>query len=142
MLYLFVKSLHLIFVIALMGGLLIYPRYKLHQMKSAPGEELFETMKEASDRLRRIILNPSLILVWVFGIAMVAMNNSLLSMGWLHAKIFLVLVLSGLHGAYISMGRKIDRGEASVSVKKLKLLNELPFVLLIGIVLLVIMKPF
>ena len=54
MLYLWIKALHIIFVIALMGGLLIYPRYKLHQIKSKPGDELFETMRDASNRLRRI----------------------------------------------------------------------------------------
>lgn len=142
MLYLFIKSLHLIFVIALMGGLLLYPRYKLHQMKSQPGEDLFETMKSASNRLRRIILNPALILVWVLGITMLVMNTSLLTMGWIHAKLAFVLALSGLHGYYISMGKKIDKGDANISAGTLKRLNEVPFALMIVIVLLVIMKPF
>ena len=70
MAYLWIKALHVIFVIALMGGLLIYPRYKIHQLSSQPGEPLFETMKDASNKLRKIILNPSLVLVWVFGTLM------------------------------------------------------------------------
>ncbi|MDX1293960.1 MAG: CopD family protein, partial [Hyphomonas sp.] len=69
MLYLWVKAAHVVFVIALMGSLLVYPRYKIHQLSSKPGEDLFETMKDASNRLRKIILNPSLILVWIFGLA-------------------------------------------------------------------------
>ena len=141
-LYLWVKAFHIIFVIALMAGLLIYPRYKLHQLKSKPGDELFETMKEASDRLRRIILNPSLVIVWVLGITMIVLNQSLLSVGWMHTKLLLVLILSGLHGYFIGMGKKIDRGDVAPSAKTLKMLNEVPFVIMIAVVLLAVLKPF
>ena len=79
-LYIWVKAFHIIFVVALMAGLLIYPRYKLHQLSSKPGDELFETMKEASNRLRKIILNPALIIVWVLGITMLVMNQTRVSL--------------------------------------------------------------
>ncbi len=141
-LYLWVKAFHIIFVIALMGGLLIYPRYKLHQLKAQPGDILFETMKEASDRLRKIILNPALILVWALGIAMVVLNQDLLSQGWMHAKFGLVLALSGLHGYFIGIGKKIDRGDVAPNQKTMKMLNEVPFLIMIAIVLLVVLKPF
>lgn len=141
-LYLWVQAFHIIFVIALMAGLLIYPRYKLHQIKSQPGEPLFETMKDASNRLRRIILNPSLLIVWGLGITMLVMNQSLLSMGWMHTKLFLVLILSGLHGYFISLGKKIDRGEVAATTKTLKMLNEVPFLIMIFVVLLAVLKPF
>lgn len=141
MLYLWVKAFHLVFVIAWMAGLLILPRYKLHQLNSAPGEPLFETMKSASGKLRKIILTPGIILVWVLGITLLVLNPALMSSGWLHVKLLLVLVLSGLHGYFVALGKKIDQGEA-VSAKRLKLLNELPFVLMIVIVILVIVKPF
>lgn len=141
-LYLWVKALHIIFVIALMAGLLIYPRYKLHQLKSEPGQDLFETMKDASHRLRRIILNPALILVWILGLSMLALNQSLLSQGWMHTKLLLVLILSGLHGYFISIGKKIDRGDAAPTPGTLKMLNEVPFIIMIGVVLLAILKPF
>jgi len=140
-LYLWIKALHIIFVIALMAGLLIYPRYKLHQLKSAPGETLFETMQEASNLLRKIILNPALILVWAFGLTMLYLNPSLLSQGWMHTKLLLVLILSGLHGYFISIGKKIDRGDGAPSVKTLKMLNEAPFVIMIVVVLLAVLKP-
>lgn len=142
MAYLWVKALHVIFVIALMGGLLIYPRYKIHQLSSQPGEPLFETMKDASNKLRKIILNPSLILVWVFGITMLVMNQSLLSQPWMHVKLLLVLILSGIHGYYIGIGKMIDRGVATVSAKRLRMLNEAPFILMIGVVIMVIVRPF
>ena len=141
-LYLWVQAFHIIFVIALMAALLIYPRYKLHQIKSQPGEQLFETMKDASNRLRRIILNPSLVIVWGLGITMLVMNQSLLSMGWMHTKLLLVLILSGLHGYFISLGKKIDRGEVAATTKTLKMLNEVPFIIMIFVVLLAVIKPF
>lgn len=142
MLYLWVKALHVIFVIALMGGLLVYPRYKIHQLSSKPGDELFETMKDASNRLRKIILNPSLILVWVLGITMLVMNQSLLSQPWMHVKLLLVLILSGIHGYFIGVGKKIDRGTATITAKRLRMMNEVPFLLMIGIVIMVIVRPF
>lgn len=141
-LYLWVQAAHIIFVIALMAGLLIYPRYKLHQLSSKSGDELFETMKDASNRLRKIILNPALILVWVLGLTMLYLNQSLLSQGWMHTKLVLVLILSGLHGYFISMGKKIDRGDVAPTSKTLKMLNEVPFLIMIGVVILAVGKPF
>ena len=141
-LYLWVKAFHIIFVVALMAGLLIYPRYKLHQLSSKPGDELFETMKDASNRLRKIILNPALIIVWVLGITMLVMNQSLLTVGWMHVKLLLVLVLSGLHGYFISIGKKIDRGDVAPTAKTMKMLNEVPFLIMIGVVILAVVKPF
>lgn len=139
--YIWIKAFHIIFVIALMAGLLIYPRYKMHQLSSQPGDPLFETMKEASNKLRLIILNPSLILVWILGLTMLYLNQGLLSQGWIHIKLALVLGLSALHGYYIGMGKKVDRGTAKITPKKLKMLNELPFLIAIGVVILAVVKP-
>lgn len=141
MLYLWIKALHLIFVIAFMAGMLVLPRYKLHQLSAQPGEPLFETMKSAAAKLRHIILTPSIILVWVFGITMIVMNPSLLQQGWFHVKLLFVVVLTGLHGYFVSLGKKVDKGDP-VSARALKMMNELPFVLLIVVVIMVIVRPF
>ncbi|MEL7064304.1 MAG: CopD family protein [Bacteroidota bacterium] len=141
-LYLWVQATHIIFVVALIAGLLIYPRYKLHQIKAEPGDLLFETMKDASNRLRRIILNPSLILVWGLGLTMLYLNPSLLSQGWMHVKLLLVILLSGLHGYFISIGKKIDRGDTTPKAKTMKMLNEVPFIIMAVVVLLAVVKPF
>lgn len=142
--YFWLKAVHLIFMVAWIAGLLIYPRYKLHQIKAEPGEPLFETMKEASGRLRKIILTPSILIVWAAGLAMIALNTSLLTgpgSGWLHVKILLLLGISGLHGYFIAMGKKIDAGNAPSS-KMLKMLNEVPFVLMALVILLAVLRPF
>lgn len=140
--YLWVKSAHIVFVIALMASLLVYPRYKVHQLSSRPGEPLFETMKDAADRLRRIILNPSLILVWIFGIWMLILNPDLLSQGWMHVKLVLVLVITGLHGYFIRLGKKVDKVTGTVQARTLRMMNEVPFILMIGVVIMVIVRPF
>jgi len=142
MLYLSVKAAHIIFVIALMAGLLIYPRYKIHQLSSTPGEPLFDTMQDASARLKRIILTPSLIIVWLLGLAMLWLNPGLLSQGWMHAKLLLVILLSGLYGYFSVLGKRVDQVTGTVQAKRLRLLNEAPFILMIGVVILAILKPF
>ena len=81
-------------------------------------------------------------LVWVFGITMLVMNQGLLSQPWMHVKLLLVLILSGMHGYYIGIGKKIDRGVTTVTARRLRMLNEVPFILMIGVVVMVIVRPF
>ena len=126
-----------------MSGLLIYPRYKIHQMSSEPGDALFDTLSDASNRLRRIILTPSMLLVWVFGISLIVANPALLSAGWLYAKLALVLVMTGIHGYFVALGKKIDAGvKDGPENRQMRMLNEVPFLLMIVIVLLVVIRPF
>jgi len=144
--YPWIKAAHLVFVIALMAGMLVYPRYKIHQLSSRPGEPLFETMKDASSRLKRIILNPSLILVWVLGVLLVYLDwqrgGRILLEPWFHTKLVLVLGISGLHGYFIGLGKKVDAVTGTVEARRLRMMNEVPFLLMIGAVILVIVKPF
>ena len=142
MLYSWMKALHIIFVIALMASLLIYPRYKIHQLSSQPGEPLFEAMKKASNQLRLIIMNPSLIIVWLLGLTMLWLNPALLQMPWMHVKLTLVVILSALHGWFISIGKKVDKGGEGMSAKRLRMLNEVPFLLMIIIVIMAGVEPF
>jgi len=140
--YFWLKAGHIIFIVAWIAALLVYPRYKIHQMASKPGEPLFDTMSEASERLRRVVMTPSMLAVWVFGISLAVKNASVFSFNWIWVKLVLVLLLSGLHGFYVKTGKAIDNGDSSISVKNLKLANELPFVILIAIVVLAVVKPF
>ncbi len=142
MAYLVVKSLHIVFVVAWMAGLLIYFRYKLHQMASIEGESLFETMRSASHRLRRVILTPSLIAVWLFGLIMVVLNPLLLTEWWMISKLILVLALSGIHGWMIGVGRSVDLGKPKLSTARMKLFNEVPFIFMVVVVFLAVLKPF
>lgn len=142
MLYLWVKAFHLVFVVAWMAGLVMYPRLKIYQLNDSQGGKLFEMMSEASIRLRKIIMTPSLIAVWALGLLMVALNPSIATGGWFITKLVLVLVITGFHGWFTALGKKIDAGTHSMSEKQLRMLNEVPFVAMIGVVILVIVKPF
>ncbi len=137
------RALHIISVIALMAGLLMLPRLYAYQMGSEPGGELEKKMIEASSKLRTIIVNPALILTWVFGIAILATSNWIqFQMGWFHAKLALVLVLSGLHGYYSIEGKRLAKGERRRSEKFWRMMNEVPFLIAIAVVILAVVEPF
>ena len=142
-LYPWVKSIHLVFVIAWMAGMLMYPRLKIYQLQSSPGEQQFETMKNAADRLRKIILSPSITVAWILGIALVWMTDwAYLTQGWFHVKLLFALMISAFHGIFISVGKKIDAGSHDISEKRLRMMNEIPFIAMIIIIVMVIVKPF
>ena len=140
--YLWTKGLHIVFVIAWMAGLLMAPRLRIYQLGSAPGDPLFEQMRQASARLKKIILTPSMIIVWVLGLTMVWLNPGLLAAGWFHVKLLLVVLLSGAHGWFSVIGRQVDSGTSTVPEKRLRLFNEVPFLLMIPVVFLAVLKPF
>ena len=144
-LFLLFKSLHIVSVIVWMAGILMYPRLKIYQLNDAPGGKLFEEMKLAGVRMRKIIMTPAMIGTWLFGLLTVAALPATVSAGgpvWFPLKFLIVIVLSGFHGWFVAQGKKIDAGNAQVTAKKLRLLNEVPAVGMIIIVFLVIFKPF
>ncbi len=141
MLYLWLKSAHLIFVIFWMAGLFMMPRFFVYHQESAVGSDEDAKWIEREGRLRRIILNPSLVIVWLVGLAL-AYNIGAFSQGWFHAKLLMVLALSGYHGWMISYGKKLAKGERTMSGKALRLTNEVPGIAAAIIIILAIIKPF
>ncbi|MGB3318394.1 MAG: CopD family protein [Sphingopyxis granuli] len=137
---LWMKAAHVIFVIFLMAGLFMMPRFFIYHHQCAVGSEEDRKWIEREDRLRRIILNPSIILVWVFGL-LLAFNGGYWSEGWFHGKLLLVLLLSGYHGWLVGYFKKLRRGERPLSEKRLRLLNEVPGIAAAIIVVLVIVRP-
>ena len=144
-LYPLFKTLHIISVIVWMAGILMYPRLKIYQLNDEPGGKLFEEMKLAGGRMRKIIMTPAMIGTWFFGLLTVVALPSVISAGgpaWFPLKFLIVIVLSGFHGWFVAQGKKIDAGAPQVTAKKLRLLNEVPAIGMIIIVFLVIFKPF
>lgn len=138
---LWVKAAHVIFVIFLMAGLFMMPRFFVYHHQCAVGSDEDRKWIEREDRLRKIILNPSLVIVWVLGL-MLAFNGGYWSQGWFHAKLLLVLLLSGYHGWTIGYFKKLKRGERPLSEKRLRMLNEVPGVAAAIIVILAVVRPF
>ncbi|WP_414893028.1 CopD family protein [Sphingopyxis sp. H115] len=137
---LWVKAAHIIFVIFLMAGLFMMPRFFVYHHQAPVGSEEDRKWIEREDRLRRIILNPSLVIVWIFGL-MLAFNGDYWREGWFIAKLLLVIALSGYHGWMISYFKKLKRGERPLSEKQLRLLNEVPGIAAAIIVILVVVRP-
>ena len=141
MIYVWLKAGHIIFVIFWMAGLFMLPRYLVYHQEAAPGSPEAALWVERERRLLKIILLPSIIAVWAFGIALATVTNAW-SEGWLSAKLVLVLALSGYHGWLSVYARKLARGERPLESRTLRLLNEVPGVLLLAIVILAVVKPF
>ncbi len=140
--YLWVKAFHLIAMIAWMASLLMYPRYKMHQAKSQPGEPLFETMKDASVLLRRIIMIPSMAATWILGVTLIVLNPGVFQLKFMWVKLLLVIGVTVLHIYFSKAGRALDESGEAGAVAKFRVLNEMPFIALIIIVILVVVKPF
>jgi putative membrane protein len=140
-LYIWLKSAHLIFVIFWMAGLFMLPRFFVYHQESDAGSDESVRWIDREARLIKIILNPSIILVWILGLVL-AWHIGALNQGWFHAKLLAVLGLSTYHGWMIGYAKKLARGERTLSGKQLRLFNEVPGIATAIIVILVIAKPF
>ena len=137
------KALHIISLIALMAGLLYLPRLFVYHVEAKPYGELSETLKIMERRLLKIIINPSLIFTFVFGLILL-MTPGLVDMkaGWLHGKLFAVFLLTAYHGMMIRWYKDFQNDRNTRSQKFYRIMNEVPAILMILIVLLVVTKPF
>jgi protoporphyrinogen IX oxidase len=141
MLYYWLKSAHLIFVIFWMAGLFMLPRFFVYHQESAEGSEESARWVDREARLIKIILNPSMVIVWILGL-LLAWHISAFSEGWFHAKLLFVIGLSGYHGWMVGYAKKLAHGERSMSGKQLRLFNEVPGIAAAVVVVLVVAKPF
>ncbi|OYR19661.1 protoporphyrinogen oxidase HemJ [Brucella thiophenivorans] len=139
--YLWIKSIHIIAVIAWMAGMLYLPRLFVYHSAAMPGSETSETFKIMERRLLRFIINPAMIVTWIAGLWL-AWEIFEFKGGWLHAKILLVVLMSGVHGYLSKATRLFAQDKNTKSAKHWRIVNEVPTVLMILIVILVIVKPF
>ena len=140
-LYLWLKAAHVIAVIAWMAGMLYLPRLFVYHCAAEPGSQQSETFKVMERRLLKAIINPAMIATWVLGLWL-AWEGGFAKAGWLHGKVALVLVLSALHGLFARWVKDFAADRNTRSAKFYRIVNEVPTVLMIGIVILVIVKPF
>ncbi|MBV2142029.1 protoporphyrinogen oxidase HemJ [Falsochrobactrum sp. TDYN1] len=139
--YPWVKALHVIAIISWMAGMLYLPRLFVYHCAAQPGSEASETFKVMEQRLLRFIINPAMAVSWIAGLWM-AWEIFGFKGGWLHAKLLLVVLMSGLHG-YLSKATRLFAEDRNIkSARHWRIVNEIPTVLMILIVVLVIVKPF
>lgn len=139
--YLWVKAAHIIFVVFLMAALFMMPRFFIYHQQCEVGSEEDRKWIEREDRLRRIILNPSIVIVWILGLMLMVHIGGWLY-PWFQLKFLLVLGLSAYHGWVIGYVKKLARGERSWSDRNLRLMNEVPGISAAIIVILAVVKPF
>ncbi|MBD2843208.1 CopD family protein [Erythrobacter rubeus] len=139
--YLWLKIGHVIFMVFWLAGLFMLPRQCIYMLDHAPGSTGEAKWAERMGKLRKIILSPSLIIVWVLGLS-IAYAIGAFTEGWFHAKLALVLALTGYHGWLVAQTKKMARGERPLTEKRLRMIGEVPGLLLVLIVALVYLKPF
>jgi len=142
--YLWVKAAHIIFVIFWMAGLFLLPRYLVHHQEALGSPQAAEWTRR-EELLRRMILTPSILIVWLLGLALAA-NLGLFDgaggLGWLHAKLIIVLALSGFHGWAVGYSKKLAGGQSIIPSRTLRMVGEIPALAVIAIVILAVVKPF
>lgn len=138
---LWLKAFHVMAVIAWMAGMFYLPRLFVYHAAAAPGSETSETFKVMEQRLLTIIMRPAIVVVWLSGLGL-AYWGDFWSDGWFHAKFALVLAMSGLHGFLSGCAKRFAVDQNTRDERFYRIVNEVPTVLMAGIVLLVIVKPF
>ena len=139
--YLWLKAGHVIFVIFWMAGLFMLPRYFVYHQESPPGSPESALWAIREQKLLRIILWPSLVLVWLMGL-LLAISTDAFGQGWFHVKLALVLALTAYHVWLAGYAGALAQGERKLSGKRLRLLNEVPGIAAALIVILVVVRPF
>lgn len=142
--YHWVKALHIIAVIAWMCGMLYLPRLFVYHSKVAPGSEASELFKVMERKLMRLIINPAMVVAWLCGLWLVHYTHALdieANGKWMHWK-FTLLVLMQIAHAMMSRWRKaFFRDERPKSERFFRWFNEAPTLLMIGIIVLVVVRP-
>jgi putative membrane protein len=140
-LYLWFKAFHIVAVIAWMAGMLYLPRLFVYHCDAEPGSRQSETFKVMERRLLTAIINPAMIVTWVLGLWL-AWDGGFHQAHWLQAKVVLVILLSAIHGFLVGRVRDFAADRNRYSARFYRIINEVPAVLMVGIVLLVVLKPF
>lgn len=141
--YLWFKAFHVISMVAWMAGLLYLPRLFVYHTSAAWGSPQSDTFEMMERRLLKFIMNPAMIATFTFGIVLLLTPGVVdFSNGWIHLKICFVLMLSAFHGLTAYWRKNFATGRNQKSANFFRLINEIPTLLMIGIILLVIIKPF
>ena len=138
--YLWIKALHIISVIAWMAGMLYLPRLFVYHCEAPRGSAQSETFKTMEARLYRMIMTPAMISTWLFGLLLLSYQD--LSHYWIYAKLLLVVAMSAVHGMMGEWRRAFADDRNRRPKRFFRIANEVPTLLIIGIVLLVTVQPF
>lgn len=141
--YFLAKTLHIVSMVAWMAGMFYLPRLFVYHADQPVGSRTSELFKVMERRLLRAIINPAMIATWCFGAWLIVITNAMQpGNGWLHAKLGLLIVMQLLHAYFARTRKKFERDERPRNAKFYKIINEMVTVVFLGIVTLVVFKPF
>ena len=140
---LWIKAFHIISVIAWMAGLLYLPRLFVYHVDAAPQSEWSETLKTMERRLLKAIMNPAMLAsLGTGGVLLMNLDDAAWKDGWLHGKLVLAVGLLAVHIVMGRWRRDFAEDKNTRTGKFYRIMNEVPTVLMIGIVILVVVQPF
>jgi len=142
MLLAYIKAFHIIAVMSWIAGLLYLPRLLVYHAESAKGSPQSETFKIMERRLLRYITTPAMLVSWALGLYLAFSVIDWSAGGWFHAKLVLVLLLSAYHGALAKWTRDFAEDRNTRSPRFYRIANEIPTLLMVGIVILAVVRPF
>ena len=142
MLYLWIKTIHILAIISWMVGLLYLPRLYVYHSTARKNSRQDHTFRLMEKRLLKRIMTPAMITAILAGLTLIALNPQLLTQTWLQIKIALVLTLIVIHGKFAAMRKNFINGTAKKSQNYYRIWNEVPTLLMVCIIILVIVRPF
>lgn len=134
------RALHVVAVISWMAGLLYLPRLFVYHCDAPAGSSMSETFKVMERRLLRAIMNPAMIVAWVVGLAMVWAQD-LWGAGWMQAKLALVVAMTVMHHVLARWRKDFAADRNTRPARTYRIANEVPTLLMLGIVVLVFVRP-
>ena len=137
--YEILKILHIVSFVSWFAGLFYLPRLFVYHVENNTNREMNDIFFFMEYKLLRVIMNPAMILTWIFGLGLIHYVGFA---SWLVLKIILVIILSGFHMYLAKIRKNLEHNYRDYSSRYLRLINEVPTILLILIVILVVVKPF
>lgn len=139
--YLWIKALHIISVITWMAGLFYLPRLFVYHTRVTENQDQSDLFKVMERKLLKIIMNPSMVIAALTGFWLMYKSNALI-FGWMHGKLLFLVILFSFHGFLAKCQRSFEQDQNQKSEKFYRLINEIPTICLLGIVIMVVVKPF
>ena len=141
--YLWIKALHVMAVLAWMAGLFYLPRlFVYHAERATVGSELDHTFQIMEEKLLRVIMNPAMIVAWIAGLIMIALGAFDWGAAWSWIKIISVILMTAAHGWMSARRKEFAAGQNTRTGRTYRIFNEVPTLLMLFIVIAVIVRPF
>ena len=140
--YLWIKAFHVAFVLFWMSGLFYLPRLFAYHSRETHGTAQWDTFCVMERRLAIIIMTPSMVVSWVLGLLLLSSGDMDFFTWWIWGKLILVATMTWYHALLLRWGREFAGGKVPHGHAFFRAVNEIPPLLAVGVVVLVIVRPF